>query len=170
MSKIIPYVMTEDGWSIPESVMTGIFLEMRRNNLDEVVFANGTVKNVMAWMQFVQNTKNVVHVVGNEKEVEMIAWINSFGLNYAFAHFCTFPCAWGKNTVEIGRMSLKYWFDMGVVDVILGQVPAFNQIAIDYVKKLGLIEIGTVPGIKYKKEDTVTGSFFCYMTREDYHG
>jgi hypothetical protein len=146
--------------------MLMLWFEMEKLGLDKVVFANGGVTTPVQWMEFIKNKRNVVHIVGNEKEIEMIAWLNSFGFNYAFAHFCAFPPSWGRNTVEVGRMSLKYWFDMDVIDVVLGQVPAFNQIAIDYTKKVGMIEVGTVPGIKYKKDGTITGSYFCYLTRE----
>lgn len=168
MSIIIPYVKQKD-WSISDKIMLMLWFEMERLGLDRVVFANGTVKTPVEWITFIQNKRNVAHIVGNEKDIEMIAWLNSFGCNYAFAHFCAFPPAWGKSTIEIGKMSLKYWFDMPHIDVILGQIPAFNQIAIDYVTKLGLIEVGVVPGIKYKKEDTITGSYFCYITREDFN-
>lgn len=169
---ITPYVRTQQGnWSLPETTMLGIFNHMQLLELDDTVFANGTIDNPLAWMQFVQDKRNVVHVVHDET-TQQIAWLNSFGCNYAFAHFCCFPSSWGRNTVEVGRESLKYWFNdlksSGFeLDVILGQVPATNKRAIEYVKKLGLIELGTVPMIKYKNSGEAIGSFFCYITRKD---
>lgn len=169
---ITPYVRTEKGtWSLPENVMVGIFNHMKELGLDKTVFVSGGVDSPLEWMQFIQHSKNVVHVVGEDK-IYQIAWLNSFGCNYAFAHFCCFPAAWGKTTVEAGKQSISYWFnDLKApdfqLDVIMGMVPAINNRAIEYVTKLGLIELGTVPMIKYQNIDA-TGAYFCYITREDF--
>ena len=171
---IIPYVQTDKGtWSLSDEVMVGIFHEMAIHSLDRVVFANGTVTSPLEWMTFIKDKRNVVHIVGDGKDIEMIAWLNSFGHNYAFAHFCAFPCSWGKTSEDAGIESLSYWFnDLKApgfeIDVMLGQVPATNVRAIEYVKKLGLIELGTVPLIKYKNGDNAIGAFFCYITREEF--
>jgi len=175
MSKIIPYVYDQGNkqWSIPDTLMAQLFIKMQDLGLAETVFANGTVKNHLQWLMFVQHKSNVVNIVGNEKEVEGITWLNSFGYNYAFGHFCFFPQTWGKNSVELGKMVLNYWFndlksgDWGL-DVIMGQVPATNERAVEYTKKIGMIPMGIVPGIKYQKDSDASGAFFCWISSEVY--
>ena len=104
-----------------------------------------------------------------------VTWLNSFGYNYAFGHFCFFPQTWGKNSVELGRMVLGYWFNdlrsngWGL-DVIMGQVPAGNQRAIDYTDKIGMIPLGTVPGIKYQNDGAAQGAYFCWLSKEIHNG
>jgi len=174
MSKIIPYVFEPDKrtWSIPDQLMAQVFVKMHDLGIDRTVFVNGTVINYLQWLLFCQAKGNVVNIVGNEKEVEAVTWLNSFGFNYAFGHFCFFPQTWGKNSVELGKMVLKYWFedlstDAWGLDVIMGQVPANNERAIDFTDKLGMSPLGTVPGIRYKDSDEAIGSYFCYIERKD---
>ena len=175
-SKIIPYVKDQTGqWSIPESLMSGIFNEMHRLKLDGTVFVNGTVVNHLQWIMFCQHQSNVVNIVGNEKQIEGVTWLNSFGYNYAFGHFCFFPSTWNKNSVDLGKQVLAYWFndlrtENWALDVIMGQVPASNKRAIDYTKKIGMIELGTVPGIRYQNQGAAEGSYFCWLTREVHNG
>ena len=174
MSKIIPYVQDETKqWSIPDNLMTQIFVKMAELKLSDTVFSNGTVINHIQWLMFVQNKKNVVNIVGNDKQVEGVTWLNSFGLNYAFGHFCFFPETWGKNSVELGRMVIDYWFnglksDEFCIDVILGQIPASNLKAIGYTEKLGMKTLGTVPDIKYQNGNE-TGAYFCFITRKEFN-
>ena len=75
--------------------------------------------------------------------------------------------------MELGRQTLSYWFNdlrQGdfQFDVILGQIPARNKRAVNYTKKIGMVELGTVPMIKYKPDDDETGAYFCYITREGF--
>ena len=69
-------------------------------------------------MFIMKNPSNVVHtiwemVTGGRLEIRMIAWLNQFGPNHAFAHFCCWPETWGKTSVKLGKQSLKYWFEFG---------------------------------------------------------
>lgn len=174
MSKIIPYVKDPETrqWSIPETLMAGVFNKMHELKLDGTVFVNGTMVNHLQWLIFVQHPSNVVNLIGDEKEVEGVTWLNAFGYNYAFGHFCFFPSTWGKNSVQLGKMVLRYWVndlksgDWGL-DVILGQVPAGNDRAVAFTQKLGMTSMGVVPGIKYCKSGEAEGAYFCYATRED---
>ena len=174
MSKIIPYVKMGEEYTLIDAVMGNLFDVMKELGLADIVFANGTIQTSLEWLQFIKHKSNVVHVVGNEKEIELVAWLNSIRHNYAFAHFCCLPSTWGKNSVEIGKMSLQYWFedlkqDDWQLDVVLGQIPAWNIKAIEYTKKVGMVGLGIVPDIKYKRNDKATGAYFCYITREGFN-
>ena len=179
MSELIPYVydVKKKDWSIPEVLMAAVFITMQEHRLDRAVFANGTVKNHLQWLAFCQAKSNVVHLIGNEKQIEMVAWLNSFGNNYAFAHFCCFPQTWGGNSLELGWQCLDYWFNQmrdaasgWGLDVILGQIPAANRLAIAYTKKIGMHALGTVPHIKYETVNgRRAGAYFCYITREEFN-
>ena len=147
-------------------------MKMHELDLTGTVFVNGTIINHLQWLLFCQARDNVVNIVGNETDVEAVTWLNSFGYNYAFGHFCFFPQTWGKNSVDIGKMVLKYWFedlrtDTWGLDVIMGQVPANNTRAIEFTNKLGMNPLGNVPGIRYAESDEAVGSYFCYIERKE---
>jgi hypothetical protein len=175
MSNLIPYVEGNGSWSLPDTMMIGIFEKMQDHGLDKVVFVNGTVEDRAQWLNFVKTKTNLVHVIGNEEGVELVAWINNFGKNYAFGHFCFFPEAWGKNTIKLGKQSLDHWFGLNlegkpVLDVILGQLPTSNEYAVKYIKKIGMTILGSVPNIRYSGLNEATGATFAYITREDFYG
>ena len=105
--------------------------------------------------------------------ISMIAWLNEFGSNCAFAHFCCFPHTFGTTSIDLGRQSLGYWFDfkndegLPLLGVILGRIPAFNTYAINYAQKCGMTEVGMVPGIEYGNR--IYDTSFLYITREDFY-
>ena len=174
MSKLIPYVEKDGEWSIPDPLMLGIYNKMVEQNLIDIVFVNGTVRDEESWMRFIKNKSNLIHVEGNEKFVEGIAWLNSFGHNYAFAHFCIFQEMWGKDTVPLGEKTLTYWFSLNdrgnaLLDVILCQLPTSNNFAVSYIKKLGFNILGEIPQIRYSHNKNMAGATFGYLSREEFH-
>jgi len=169
---IIPYVESDGAYSLPDHVMRSVFKIMVHYGLDKVVFYTGGMDED-GFLRFIKSKQNVVHTIWEEDGISMIAWLNGFGVNHAFAHFCCFPKTWGKNSVVLGRKSLDYWFgfkkDDGqpVLDVVLGFTPAYNKKAVSYIQRVGMTIMGTIPGIRCGAE---TGMVFSYTTREGYNG
>jgi hypothetical protein len=141
--KIIPYVMHDGSRSLPDSVMKNIYSSMRKHRLDRVVFSSGGVNKFDDFIVIMKNPNNVVHTIWQDDRIQLLAWLNNFGLNYAFGHFCCWPETWGKTSVALGKRTIDYWFgfkgDNGnVLDVILGFIPSKNKFAIRYIKKVGM--------------------------------
>ena len=171
--KLIPYVLSDGAYSLPDSVMKGIYSTMVRYHLDKIVFYSGGM-NEDNFLLFMKSPQNVVHTIWEGDEIGIIAWVNGFGANFAYAHFCCFPRTWGSTSIELGRRSLEYWFNFKkddgtyLFDVVLGLVPAHNKKAISYIKKVGASILGTIPRMKCgnKKDGVVVG----YITREGNNG
>ena len=72
----------------------------------------------------------------------------------------------GINVDEILRIIEDLKQDGWQLDVVLGQIPAWNIKSIEYTKKVGMVGLGIVPDIKYKRNDKATGAYICYITRE----
>lgn len=170
---LIPYVLNDGAYSLPDSTMLSIWATMEKHALDRAVFYSGGM-NGERFLQFMKIPQNVVHTIWEEDRIQLIAWINGFGANHAFAHFCCFPETWGTTSVELGRQSLKYWFDFKkdnnepLLDVIVGFTPANNLKAVKYIQKVGLNIMGTIPNIKCG--DAYDGMVFSYITRESKNG
>jgi hypothetical protein len=171
--KLIPYVLNDGAYSLPDSAMLHIWATLEKHGLDKVLFYSGGM-DAEKFLRFMKVPQNVVHTIWEEDRIQMIAWINGFGVNHAFAHFCCFPETWGKNSVELGRNGIKYWFDFKkddgtpVLDVIAGFTPAGNHKAVGYIKKVGMNIMGTIPDIRCG--DKKDGMVFSYITREEVNG
>jgi RimJ/RimL family protein N-acetyltransferase len=160
-------------YSIPDQEMVAMFEVMQANKIDERTFGRQVIKHEDAFLSLVQNPKNVVHVVYNENGQESLAlaWLNGFGCNYAMGHFCCFPVAWKNGLArEAIKNSLKYWFSFKryennmLLDVIVGQIPSDNKMAINFSKKIGMVEVGKIPLIA--SGNAKTGVTVMYITRE----
>ena len=165
--QLIPYVTFEGVWSLDDDVIAGAWHKMKAQGLSETVFYGGEVYDTFSFMAMCRNKANLVNIVTDDASIVALSWLNNFGVNYAKGHFCFFSEVWGKCTDEIGRMILDYWFDMPTdLDVVIGQVPAHNKRAIEFVKGIGFTELGTIPmlghGVDPQKR---VGDTILYLTR-----
>jgi hypothetical protein len=171
---LIPYVQVNGAYSLPDTVMVEIFHAMKKNDLLQKVFYRGEVKTSEAWLEVVKRKANLVHTIWDieSKACLMIAWLNNFDRNSAFAHFCILPEGWRKNTVELGKMCLKHWFDFKnengerLLDVVVGKTPDNNRAATIYLRRVGMKILGTIPMLDYDfYAGEKIGSVFSYITQ-----
>ena len=170
--KFIPYVQENGAWSIPDNVMESIFVEMQKHGLEKIVFYSGGVDTPEKFAQFMKAPGIVAHTIWGDTGIELMAWLTHFGANYAYGHFCTFPSAWGKRTKKLANETFRYWFGWEpggapLLDVILGQTPANNRLAVKYIKNIGMKILGTVPLCAVG--DDKAGLVLSYLTREDFY-
>lgn len=170
-----PYVQIEGAYSITDTGLKYIFAEMEKHDLVKKVFCSGTVQAVKQWIQYLKLPRNVVHTIWtDQKEIATIAWVNDFGKNFAFAHFCMFPCVWGKDTLTMGRMSLDYWFgfkkdDQPVLEIILAQHPETLRDVTLFIRRLGMTVVGVIPKLSFDYyNNRSVGTIISYIEREGY--
>ena len=173
---IIPIVKTREGvWSLTDRQLLEIYLKLLKHRLIDKVFIMGEASTPDKFVAMIKNKRNVFNIVINEEnECTTLSWLNRWGFNHAFVHHCFFPEAWGKHTYEIGKMVLKYWFEMKkdngepILDVLMGKTPESNRLAVRFIKKMGFTIIGTVPGICFDvKQKKKIGAVFSYIRREE---
>jgi len=164
-SIIKPYVLHNGVWSISDEMMVIIYHFMEQSKLLGDVFKSGEIKDPNSWMNFVKNRSNVVHILRSSRDypADMIAWLNGWGYNYAFGHFCCFPHTWGGEAIELGHKTVNYWFDElrndnWQLEAIFGQIPSTNKRAINYVMRLGFRKLGDVPSVRYKDDKKAKGA------------
>lgn len=153
--KIWPYAKDpETGeWSIPDTVMLGVWHEMVKDGRNKTVFYSGGMASPQEWMQWVQSEFNYPLLVidTREKKIVFVAWFNSVVDRICFAHFCGI----GKGTYrpEIVDLVMEYWSAFTAPDgstyfrCILGMIPETNEKAIKLAERGGFVFIGTIPGI-----------------------
>jgi len=170
--KIIPYVESNGVRSIPDNMMIDLFNRIKELGLIESLFFSGEIDTPEKFLLLAKAKSNVVNVVMDNNIIVYLAWLNDFGPNSAFAHFCAFPEVWGNGSVQIGKDIIKYWFDFEkdgepILDVIIGRVPTVNRKAVHYIKKLGLTILGDIPLLAHGHDKTKrVGDTIAYITRE----
>jgi len=171
--KIIPYVQVDGAWSLPDSVMIGLWDKMVLENTSKRVFCTGTVKTEAEFLKLMKAPTNSVMTQWIEDEPAFIGWINNFTPCSAMIHFNCFKNIWGRKTVEAMKAALKYYFSFKdgnrhLFDTIVGMIPSDNKLAILLTQKAGAIGLGTIPDYAvntYTEEKT--GLYICYIKREE---
>lgn len=166
---ILPYIETKNGWSISDEHMEWVFTRMLKEGLVKKTFPGGRAVTHFEWMELVRSPINIVSLITDENGLLAVSWLNGFERNHAWIHFCVFRTAWGKQSVEIGKLAVKSWFEnIPPLDVLLGRTPSDNRLAVAYIKKVGMRISGTLPMIGFdiyrnKKTDIV----LSYIKRGD---
>ena len=154
--QILPYVQVDGQWSVSDTYLKSLWQKMEEQNLVQKVFYAGEIKDEQGWINLCKNPRNILHLVlDEENEAVSVIWLNGLQMSFAFAHFVCFKKIWGKRTKEVADESFKHWFsfkkkdDTPLFDVIIGKTPDANISAINFIKRIGMNVIGTIPNIAY---------------------
>ena len=144
---LVPYAELNGFRTIPDDELEDIFQRMQSEGLDKIVFYSGIVRTAKDFIETMKSKNNFPVFVKNDSGYAGFAWLNNLSGNTAMAHFCFFK---GNPAVEAGRKILHYWFSFTgkegpLFDVLTGMIPGFNRRAIEFVKKLGAVEVGAIP-------------------------
>jgi len=171
---IVPYVKVGDEWSLNMAVVAHIFRKMDDARLTGKVFYDELLKNDTQFLYMIQRSDHVVNMVFEGEACVAVTWLNRFGPNYAYANFVMFPEVWGPSTKEIGKKVMDYWFglqnDNGqpIFDVLIGETPAVNRLAVRYIKQMGWTILGTIPKMGHgNNPDKRCGNVISYIEREE---
>lgn len=172
---LIPYVQVNGAWSLADQQMLMLYEEAREAGLIDKVFFMGEVKTSEDWLNLMKRSTNVVHTIwGNDEKPYLIAWLNDWGKYHAFAHFITFPRAWGKYTIELLKKCFKYWFDFKddigghLLDTVVGRTPSHRHEVTQFLFKVGAHVLGEIPGMAYDMyQNKKIGLVISYITRGD---
>jgi L-amino acid N-acyltransferase YncA len=145
---VIPYVETQEGYTLPDGFLAGIYQEVVDNNLVSTVFYDAQIRSQEDFICLMQNKANIpVFILTKEGKCACFSWLNGISANSAYGHFCYFDQC-GETAVECGEAVLGYWhelFETQGIDVILGSIPVFNQRAAAFIKKIGFTHVGEIP-------------------------
>jgi len=172
---LIPYVQVNGAWSLADEQMLMIYEEAQKAELIDKVFFAGEVRTPDDWLALMKRSTNVVHTIwGDDEQPYLIAWLNDWGRYHAFAHFITFPRAWGSHTVGLLKKCFKYWFDFKndtggyVLDTIVGRTPSHRREVTRFLFKVGAHVLGEIPSMAYDMyQNKRIGLVISYITRED---
>lgn len=108
---------------------------------------DGKIATPEEFLKFIKSEENLVIFFSVENIISGFAWLTSINKNFAFAHFCLFKEVWGEIAMDIGYKSIEYWKSFKLFKVILGLINKKNRLAINYIKRLGFVEVGEIPAV-----------------------
>lgn len=144
--QIFPYVAIEGGWSLSDSVMTAIFLQLEQEGKIEHLFYDGSVRDVIGWLEFIKRPGNFIVVVADMEAQRPIhiAWLNNVADGVAWAHHASL----GKYKRGVWELIRDYWAETGVIRLLLGLTPVTNEKAVKFLQKICKFEVvGEIPDI-----------------------
>lgn len=164
---IIPFAKLDDGWILPDKVLSVVFNMIMECGAGKDLFFDGRVKCADDFIRDMKDPGNSVVFVSNGKTIVGGAWLNNMRENSAFGHFFALPPIWG-NSANIMRPILDHWFSCELLDVIIAEYPACHDRVTSFLEKVGFTVLGKIPEIKHGVNKV--GSIVGYLSREGYYG
>jgi len=99
--QIYPYVQIDGEWSISDSVMAAIWLQLEQEGKVEHLFYDGSIKDVTGWLVHMKSPGTYPLVVADiDKSMPVhVCWLKDVSDGFAWAHHSP----WVAIGVEYGR-------------------------------------------------------------------
>lgn len=157
---------------IPNEALEIIFKRIVEAGVDKDLFFGGCVSCPSDFVMHIRDPLNVACFVSEDNDIVGGGWINGIRENSAMAHFFTLPKIWGRSNEVMAEM-VDHWFKLKIdnrnaIDVLIGEYPACHDRVWPFLKKLGAVCLGIIPGIMHGKQKI--GSMLIYLTREGFYG
>ena len=164
MIKVRPFVYVDGIPTMRDSDLAILFDKMVRDGTDKIVFCNGLVKNPIDFIEYIKLPANMLFAVYEDENPIAFGWLNNFENKSAEAHFCVFSEAWDRS-VEIGKLMIEKAMATTGVDMLIGNVPKFNQMAVEFVEKCGGVILGELPFGSVDGEGNTHPTVIVYYVR-----
>ena len=142
--KVRPFIYVDGIPTMRDSDLRLLFEKMADDGTDQIVFYDGMIKTWVDWIEFIKMPSNMLFVVYENENPIACGWLNNFRHKIAEAHFCVFSEAWDRS-VEVGKLLIEKSMAATELKLLIGNVPKFNQGAVEFVKKCGGVVLGELP-------------------------
>jgi RimJ/RimL family protein N-acetyltransferase len=152
--RVIPYNSIYDPQS--DAFLPYMWKRMQKDDLVDYYFPGQKDTGFASFARLMSGDGNVALVVTDSDSRQwdqtiagFITWTSSRmgSADIAIAGFIFFREFWDhKTTDEAARVSFDYWFGESGFQTVLGVCPSLHHAAIQYNRRIGLREIGRIPG------------------------
>jgi hypothetical protein len=150
-----------------DSDITALYQKTEDEGLSGIVFDDGSIRNASEFVDYVTTPAVIFFSIALRGKPFGYFWLNRIESTHAYCHFMCFPEFWGDGrTVTVGQEAMKIC--LKEFDMIMGMLPSTNHFAINYLLKVGLHKIGTIPNLIWSESEQkpVEGTML-YITAED---
>jgi len=156
--EVYPLVRMENGWSIPDEVLIGIWAQIVREEKVKDLFYDGTINTEYEWMEFIKRPGTFpLLIVDKEKNtVVHIFWIKDCFDISAWIHHCGLG-KYRRGAWEAARDHWRKYFPN--LKMLLVITPESNTLTVKMLKMIKFVLIGKIPKICYMayKNERVAG-------------
>ena len=142
---VYPLVKLEDGWSIPDEILVGIWQQIVEEGKVEQLFYDGTIKDIFGWMEFIKRPGTYPILIVKDSKVVHVSWLKDvFDVGFgAWAHHVSIG-RYQRGAWEAGRDHWRKYFPN--LKILLGMTPETNEKAIKFLQKICKFTIvGKIP-------------------------
>lgn len=152
----------------------GIYNKIVEQNLDSLVFSDGTINSGRDFLNMLYTTNTILFVITYKNKKVGITWLNRFQGKKAQIHFCFFKEMHGRpKLIQIGEFALNKILNWKYsdnneyfVDVLIGYIPVWNKAANKFMTKINATKVGIIPNSKWHSIEGSEHAIFYYATRE----
>ena len=162
--KVRPFIYVDGIPTMRDSELWGLFDKMLRDETESEVFYDSRISNHIDFIKFMKSPKNMLYVVLEDDDPIAFGWLNNLKNETAEAHFCLFSEAW-KWSVEVGKLLIEKALATSELKMLVGYIPEFNQMALDFARKCGAIKLGTLPYGAVDRTGTLHPMIIVYYER-----
>jgi hypothetical protein len=146
---VLPYVPLGDTWSLSDDMMTHLFGLSHKGRHLQRTLRRHSFSEPESWRLFWQQPNNHLCVLFDEEGGPLLmAWYDIYWPDSILSHFLGFRSALGEKVRRAGRVMLSAWYDvLPWVQMVRGEIPTDNVLALRYVRELGFQTAGQLPGI-----------------------
>lgn len=168
----MPYMSIDGIPTFKNSDIIKIFNWMKNDKTLQTVFYNIDKEIVTDdfFVRFWKRKDIKMFVIFYESKIAGLIWIDRIINSTAMIHINTFKWTWGGNNVQIYINAIGEIFNNYNVDVLIGQMPVTNKMAIRFSKNVGFKKSGIIPKSLYvHKLDKKVDAYVSYALKETFH-
>lgn len=161
-------------YNLPDSYLGQVYRRIVLEGTSHLLFYDNSVRDTKEFIGFLKKEEHSVYFVQLNGEDVGFFWLCKFIQKSAFINYCFYKSFWGKYSLQISRDCLDHILhlknDQGdySIDVLLGLTPVNNKLAVSFLKKIGMIVIGRIPGlITDSHQNEIVDGLLSYKIREN---
>jgi hypothetical protein len=149
--KLLPYTLIDGIPTLKDSDIIKIYHWMKKDKTLETVFYNvgSELLTREFFIRFWKRQDLRMFVILSDNKVAGLIWLDRIIDSTAMIHINSFKWTWGGNSVPLYREATCEIFTKYGIDVLIGQIPVTNELAIKFSEKVGFLQCGIIPKSLY---------------------
>ena len=170
---IYPYILHDGTWSLSDSQAMGLFDRISQSGHEDILW-DGSINTREKFLYDMKNHSRL-YVLMAMDAIAGIFWLNRFENKMARLHHCGFSGVSYRDKINIARMTIKTLLEVKrpdgsyALDVLVGHTPTRLRRAVRFIRTVGGMPVGTVPGLLWNaKTGESEEGLISYFVREAY--
>lgn len=175
-TRLLPYTFVDGVPTLKDSEIVQLYEWSREERSLQTVFYNIDCSSITRewFLRFWKHPGKKIYLILGEGQVGGWVWIDRRIDCCASVHFNMFRWTWGPRALQMCRQGVFELLHMEhngngkhKLEVLVGQTPVTNRLAIKFIQKIGFKPIGRIPGALFDfKSQSYVDAYMSYISRE----